>query len=164
MNYNAFMDQMLGMGKWSQSVYRSGQLNQEQKEKLRNAIFGFRERAEKEEITLWKSIEISRKILETYIHEYSDPRAIPDFFMEHLDDVKQLVQSVDQERRKSDSPYAEYDFEEILHVLSDRFIRTASKILRISFKEKAPPMQLPSPSDLYVPKQDNSLAAAFKPK
>jgi len=153
---------MLSLGKWSQSVYRSGQLNQEQKEKLRNEIFGFRERAEKEEMTIWESIEISRRILETYVHEYSDPTQIPDYFMDHLDDVKQLIQSVDHERRKEQSQYSEYDFNEIIAVLSDRFIRTASKILRISFKEKAAPMQLPSPSDLYIPKADTGLASAFK--
>jgi len=161
MNYNQFLDQMLGMGKWSQSVYKSGQLNQEQKEKLRNEIFGFRERAEKEEMSLWESIEISRKILETYIHEYGNPRLIPDFFVEHLDDLKSLIQAVDKERKKESSPFHEYDFEEILAVLSDRFIRTSSKILRISFQEKAAPMQLPSPSDLYVPKE-SSIIDAFR--
>lgn len=118
---------------------------------MRDAIFGFKERAEKEGISISESIEISRKVLETYLHDYADPKEVPDFFMEHLDDLKQLIQAVDKESRSEKISRADYDFDEILSILSDRFIRVASKILRISFEVRNPPMQLPSPQDLYVP-------------
>ncbi len=157
-NYNAVLDQIISLGKFGQQAFKSGQLNLEQKKKLRDEIFGFRERAEKEGISVSESVEISRKILESYVHDYADPRQIPDYFMDHLDDIKQLIQAVDKEQRSGNQ---DYDFVEILHVLTDRFIRVASKVLRISFEVRNPPMQLPSPNDLYVPKQ-NTVLDAFK--
>lgn len=157
-NYNLILDQLLGLGKWSQSVYESAKRDQERKRKIREEVFGFRN----SEDPLHISIEKSRKTLETYLHDFGNPKDVPDLLFNHLDDIKRLIQAVS--KATESEWYTKAELEEIMDVLCDRYVAVASKILRVAFEPRSPPMQLPNPNDLYVPRQDSGIASAFKVK
>lgn len=142
-NYNQILDQFVGLAKFGKQAYKSGQLSQEEKDKLRKEIFSFNERVN-DEISLTHSLQISRSLLESYIHNFGNPTAVPDFIMNHLDDLTELIVSVDTFTSKQPDD----NLADVVETLSQRWIRTASKLLRISYVLKDAPLQLPHAGDL----------------
>lgn len=154
-NYGNVLEQMLALGRFGQTAYRSGELSQEQKKQVRKFIFSYRSRVKPADdkgpaVSLSESIDLSREVLDDYIHDYGSPNKVPDLFFNHLDDIKDLVKVIDKE---NDDTWVD-----VIEALCDRFNRVGSKILRLAFEIRAPPMQLPSSKDLYIPKDKEKSA------
>jgi len=149
-HYDQILQQQEALAKWGAQAHKSGQLNREQREKIRKSIFRIVERVldedEEKRMQLIESSNLSRSLLDTYIHDYGNPKEIPDFIFDYLDDLGECIRSLDIETQE-DSDDDEDMKIHVLHVLCSEWSRVASKILRISFEYRDPPMQIPNMSN-----------------
>ncbi|MCY3412695.1 MAG: hypothetical protein INQ03_13740 [Candidatus Heimdallarchaeota archaeon] len=153
-NYNAVLEQFVGLAKFGQSAYKSGEQAQDKKDKIRSTIINFRKIAnENDDIELPQAIDQSRELLEHYLHNFGNPQKVPDIFFDHLDNLKRLIKITYVKMQEAIAETGkDFNLMNSIDILCERYIEVISKILRLAYTEKAPPMTLPSASDLHIPR------------
>ena len=158
-NYLNTIEQIAALGRFGADSFKAGQLDRETKDKIRKEIYSFVARAKNSEgdgrIGLSESLVQSRNVLEDYVHDFGNPKQVPDVHFDYIDILGILIKAVDIFEDEGNDSIDGMPLSNIISILSDEWVRIASKILRLAFQVRDPPLQLPNTGNLQPPKKED---------
>ncbi len=161
-----FQDQMRGMGLYAKDAYKSGERNKKERDAQRKNIYATISRYEDSLLEEDKNSTISAEIdksfayFDNYLHNYCNPKEVPDFFSEYMHMLMGLIKSTDKYARSLDNPdtdiFEDFGFMETIAVLVDEWNKVAAKVLKIAYELRDPPTILPDVNKMYPPPKDTA--------